>query len=157
MLGTVERKVVQWTCNHCDKECIPVREESRCLCGHRLKEHPSHAKPGGPAVRKPFACANSRCKCTKFMYIVAEGAWILRCQCKHKHTDHDPAAGPHKCTKPSCKTCDGFTSPWVCNCDHKWSDHTQRFIKKTLYTVDGKVVPAGVAQEMFNVKRGAPP
>lgn len=26
-----------WKCNDCAGECIPVRRESRCLCGHRLK------------------------------------------------------------------------------------------------------------------------
>lgn len=30
-LGVIERKVVEWTCGTCERKCIPVREESRCL------------------------------------------------------------------------------------------------------------------------------
>ena len=31
-----------WVCRTCQSECIPIRSESRCLCGHRLKEHGGH-------------------------------------------------------------------------------------------------------------------
>lgn len=40
-------EVLTWVCSACDKACIPVRSESRCLCGHRLKEHD---KPSGAGV-----------------------------------------------------------------------------------------------------------
>lgn len=58
-----------------------------------------------------------------FFYLVAEGSWILRCRCKHKHTEHDCGPGPHKCLK--CAGCTGFDSPWVCNCGHNWASHQQ--------------------------------
>jgi hypothetical protein len=48
-------------------------------------------------------------------------------RCKHKHTDHDPAT--RKCNKANCK-CDGFFSPWVCNCDHPWAEHTQVVVER---------------------------
>ena len=32
---------MNWECKNCKKTCIPIREESRCLCGHRLKAHAS--------------------------------------------------------------------------------------------------------------------
>lgn len=148
--------------------------------GHRYKEH----KPveGGDATPPRFACQARNCRCNDFFFIVAEvrmhcrmrrrcwcmtddlvvwlacafqGAWILRCRCKHKHTDHDPAAKPHGCTRPRC-ACGGFDrwavaeqgvfvcliacflllivdatpflslgSPWVCNCGHPWAMHQQ--------------------------------
>ena len=47
---------------------------------------------------------------------------ILRCQCKHKHTEHDPVS--KACTKAACH-CKGFHSPWHCNCNHPWAEHTQ--------------------------------
>lgn len=35
----------------------------------------------------------------------------LRCRCKHKHTEHDPAS--RACAKAGC-ACGGFDSPFVC-------------------------------------------
>ena len=147
---------VIWTCNHCKRECIPVRGESRCLCGHRYKEHKG----------KNFSCSHPGCKCRKFFFVVAEGAWILRCRCKHKHTDHDPVT--LKCKKRNCKTCTGFDSPWVCNCGHPWSEHTQGTKVRKIVVVDGREIPAsifaammgndedeagGIAPEINNVRR----
>ena len=147
---------VVWTCNHCKRECIPVRGESRCLCGHRYKEHKG----------KNFSCSHPGCKCRKFFFVVAEGAWILRCRCKHKHIDHDPVT--LKCKKRNCKACTGFDSPWVCNCGHPWSEHTQGTKVRKIVVVDGKEIPAsmfaammgsdedgagGIAPEINNVRR----
>ncbi len=36
--------------------------------------------------------------------------------------EHDPAT--RACAKAGCG-CGAFDSPWVCNCDHPWADHTQ--------------------------------
>ncbi len=157
---------VIWSCNECQRECIPVREQSRCLCGHRLQDHPTKrpaesdksvlARRNRGRYRKPLACCRDRCKCEKFYYVVAEGAWILRCRCKHKSTDHDPGPGRHKCKRPRCD-CSGFDSPWVCNCDHPWSAHTQRTVKQKVLIVDGMEMPmngdgiagiGGLAREM---------
>jgi hypothetical protein len=109
------KTVLVWRCKECDKECLRIREESRCMCGHRFKEH-------GRAGHK---CSNGNCKCAGFFYIIAEGAWILRCRCKHKHIEHDCTTLQHKCLKAGCKGCTGFDSPFVCNCDHQWSSHEQ--------------------------------
>jgi hypothetical protein len=116
--------IIKWACTECSNECIPVMRESRCLCGHRMKEHRSN--PRNPLA---FPCTSKSCKCTHFFYLVAEGAWILRCRCKHKHTDHDCGPGPHKCTK--CAACSGFDSPWVCNCGHTWASHLQQSVTIT--------------------------
>ncbi len=75
----------------------------------------------------PCRCKSGRCRCAGFFYIVAEGAWILRCRCKHKHVEHDPAT--HACSKAGC-SCGEFNSPWVCNCDHAWGDHAQVEVPK---------------------------
>ncbi|KAL3660066.1 hypothetical protein V7S43_014988 [Phytophthora oleae] len=126
------KMAIQWSCDKCKRECIPVREESRCLCGHRYKEHPSSVddpRVKSPAGFRAFACTSSKCSCRAFFYVVAEGAWILRCRCKHRHTDHDPGSKPFVCKKSKCG-CQGFDSPWVCNCDHPWSGHRQHRVEK---------------------------
>ncbi|KAL4448965.1 hypothetical protein ABPG77_007682 [Micractinium sp. CCAP 211/92] len=103
-------------CGTCQRECIPIRSESRCLCGHRHKEHQQDHAAGA------WRCGSKGCTCPGFFYIVAEGAWVLRCRCKHKHIEHSPAT--RACAKPGC-SCAAFDSPWVCNCDHPWAQHTQ--------------------------------
>jgi hypothetical protein len=35
---------IGWFCQGCNKNCCIIREECRCLCGHRLKEHPKNDK-----------------------------------------------------------------------------------------------------------------
>jgi hypothetical protein len=71
-------------------------------------------------------CSNQKCTCHRFFFIVAEGSWILRCRCKHKHVEHNPVT--HACAKSKC-ACSKFSSPWVCNCDHPWTDHQQREVR----------------------------
>lgn len=136
-----------WECKECQEECIQIRSESRCLCGHRRKEH------AGGEGSQPFRCHNSRCSCTRFFFIVAQGAWMLRCQCKHKAVEHDPVS--HKCRR--CTACQGFASPWTCNCGHKWEQHEQRERTKrqlsTLELAQGK----GLGNDLLGwdqVKRG---
>ncbi|GJP43680.1 hypothetical protein CLOM_g3118 [Closterium sp. NIES-68] len=162
-----------WTCRDCDRSCLPVRDESQCICGHRLREHrlkplnqhisseamaPDQVADTQPSDKNPelqklgslpgnpsdspsdsssssspsrlsscglfqVVCGRAKCACESFFFIPAQGSWILRCRCKHKHVEHDPSS--HRCTRPKC-SCDKFDSPWVCNCNHPWAHHTQR-------------------------------
>lgn len=123
-----------WRCRECSRECVPIRAQSRCLCGHRLAAH---------SADDGHACATCPCPCFKF--IVAEGAWILKCRCKHKHTDHAPAAAPHACAKPGC-LCAAFDSPWVCNCDHPWSAHEQLLVSKQVVTLGSLLASSSPAK-----------
>lgn len=132
----IQQKVVKahaWLCNICQKECIPIRTESRCLCGHRLKEH------GNVATCDSSKCKSGKCTCRSFFFVVAEGAWVLRCSCKHKHVEHDPVT--HRCVKPGC-SCEKFYSPWVCNCDHKWSDHKQVIVERVVESLASRMAGA---------------
>jgi len=117
---TAPRPRILWRCTCCKQHCIPVRRESRCLCGHRLKEHSSPS-----SVDSPFRCEAKSCVCQHFKFIVAEGAWILKCRCKHKHTEHDCSKPPFVCKKCPGSSCNGFDSPWVCNCGHGFAAHEQ--------------------------------
>lgn len=132
--------IIKWACQECRNECIPVMRESRCLCGHRMKEHKLN-----PKDNKTFPCASKGCRCNHFFYLVAEGAWILRCRCKHKHTDHECGPGAHKCLK--CAACAGFDSPWVCNCGHTWSAHKQRTVVITESNIIDELGPEPAARK----------
>jgi len=161
MASALTKRCLTWSCDHCDRECVPIRTESRCLCGHRLKDHcsvtetpPKYGSAVASSACKPrltsLCCMNQQwsvvfhhgqsaivrrckaagCKCKGFFFIVAEGAWVLRCRCKHKHTDHNAAT--HACSKAGC-TCSQFDSPWVCNCNHPWAQHTQAIVDKQVH------------------------
>ena len=71
--------------------------------------HVCFMRAGAPATpdNVKFKCGSKGCACKHFFFIVAEGAWILRCRCKHKHIEHDCGSKPFKCKKPRC-TCNGF-------------------------------------------------
>lgn len=99
-------------------------------------------------------CNCGGCACPRFFYIVAQGAWALRCRCKHKHTEH--AAASRACTKRGC-ACEGFDSPWVCNCDHAWAEHAQQEVADMPSTSVVSML-AAAAQEIEtwqHVQRGA--
>lgn len=139
----ISKPAIKWTCDNCNTECIPVRGQSRCLCGHRYHEHK-------PDKHGRFKCSRPGCKCHHFFFVVAEGAWILRCRCKHKHTDHDPSRGRHPCKKRGCD-CSGFDSPWVCNCGCPWSSHTQSTKLIKFVQVNGREMPASLFAQMVGV------
>ncbi|KAK9824763.1 hypothetical protein WJX74_005857 [Apatococcus lobatus] len=91
-----------WICRSCSCECVPIRDESRCLCGHRLRQHSD--------CSRGFRCSESGCSCKRFFFIMAEGC-----------------------------SCNCFTSPFVCNCDHPWSEHHQVIREKKVLTLDEMV------------------
>jgi hypothetical protein len=137
ILAAVSQKqhtTIIWQCNECLNECIPVRRESRCLCGHRLKEHSMPSSSSSSTAKKlQIPCQVARCPCKHFFFVVAEGAWVLRCRCKHKHIEHDCSARPYKCKKCStASSCSGFDSPWICNCGHAWGSHSQQLVVRSV-------------------------
>ena len=117
---------VVWRCKMCEPTnsvCCRVKpRKGECLCGHKLADHIGGARRGPTSTKgKPFSC--TKCPCTRFQYHVRIGGWQVRCQCKHKHTDHDPVT--HRCrkTKPGSGgapcPCSHFEARWVCNCGHR--------------------------------------
>ena len=140
------KPAIKWT-NSAGQKCIPIRGESRCLCGCRKKVH----KWDG----KAFKCTKPGCKCKSFFFIVAEGAWKLRCSCKHHAApDHDPSPGKHKCMRRNCN-CTGFVSPWVCNCGAPWNAHTQSIEMIKFVSVGGQEMPASLFAQMAGVEENA--
>eukprot|EP00981_Chlorochromonas_danica_P013517 scaffold6421_cov251-Ochromonas_danica.AAC.11 len=45
--GSGSHNNVQWLCHACNNECLVITRESRCLCGHRRKEHLNSATSQG--------------------------------------------------------------------------------------------------------------
>eukprot|EP00892_Ulva_mutabilis_P010315 jgi/Ulvmu1/7656/UM038_0085.1 len=125
-----------WECRHCKKACVNVNSQSQCICGHRLCYH------GAGGKESDFRC--KKCPCKKFFFIMSEGSWVLRCRCKHKHTEHDP--NTRKCKKASCK-CTCFESPWVCNCNHPWAEHDHKLITREV-----KIFGSGCEMEAANLQ-----
>lgn len=125
------------------------------MCGHRQKEHDPASVVG------PSKCRSAKCRCSGFFFVVAEGAWVLRCRCKHKHVEHDPST--RACAKAGC-SCTQFDSPWVCNCDHPWSEHRQIVVQREVLSISDRMAGmtmddalAGPAPEVNNyagLKRG---
>lgn len=119
-----------------------MTSQSQCICGHRLCYHDSGSRASDFRLDSSLAvgfqsgctkhqglkpCRCKKCPCKKFFFIMSEGSWVLRCRCKHKHTEHDP--NTRKCKKVNCK-CSCFQSPWVCNCDHAWVEHDHKLVTR---------------------------
>ncbi|KAJ4457476.1 hypothetical protein PAPYR_7072 [Paratrimastix pyriformis] len=125
-------------CNQCQRDCIPANSQSWCFCNHRYSAHDP---------QNGFRCTAPRCPCKQFYFHVTSGSWQVRCQCKHKNIEHD-VAPPHKCKKPACAgKCQGFQSPWCCNCDHPWTDHQTMFAERDVVSLAERfdINPEGVA------------
>jgi len=113
-------------------DCIRVGDESRCFCGHSLKEHVDYK---GPKSLCP--CTNASCYCPDFSFIPSRPEdvgefwlqrrpnfdptkWRAKCGCKHPHTSHKPT-GLRSCNECSCVK---FESNFLCvACDKHWEEH----------------------------------
>ena len=65
------------------------------------------------------------------------------------------------CSKPACsKTCKGFDSPFVCNCDCGWAAHKQELRQRVAKTLEelalggGEQSLAGEVNRWDQLKRG---
>ena len=109
----------------------------------------------GSKRNRPLKCEYAGCNCPEFLYHCQQGHWQVKCECKHKHTDHDPVTGKCKKMKPGRKPCEctGFVSTWKCHCGHGWADHITDFV-----AVNGKAddlrrqwVVSGLRKEMKSI------
>ena len=84
----------------------------------------------GSKRNRPLKCEFTGCNCPEFLYHCQQGHWQVKCECKHKHTDHDPASGKCNKLKPGRIPCEcmGFVSTWKCHCGHGWADHITDFV-----------------------------
>ena len=111
----------------------------RCRCKHKHIDH--------DASKATHPCKRERCSCTQFdRYRTTRG-------CVHY--------GGGGCIQSHLASCRSLVfharSPWVCNCDHAWTQHKQVFRKKTVFTMNGVPIPTSVAAEMNLVARGSNP
>ncbi|XP_007945204.1 protein FAM221B [Orycteropus afer afer] len=127
---------IGWRCPHYLWDCFQIGEESKCFCGHLLKEHQIISDISVP-------CAVSQCRCLMFCFIPSRPeevdefwvtrratydpkAWRAQCRCKHNHEDHR-ATGSHPCRRYGC-CCNCFESNFLCAaCDRRWEEHETFF------------------------------
>ena len=127
---------VVWRCTKCETSnsvcCRVQRSKGTCLCGHKLIDHNTTSKEPwtGSRRNKPLKCEYKNCKCPEFMYHCQQGHWQVKCECKHKHTDHDPVTQKCNKMKPGRKPCEcqAFVSTWKCHCGHGWAGHITDFV-----------------------------
>lgn len=138
---------VRWKCRECNQNCVNCISESRCLCGHRLRQHNAGAAGG-----KGWHCDERGCKCGQFNYIFGQGALLLRCRCKHKAIEHEAGPGEHPCKNARCD-CTKYDSPFICNCDHPYSSHFLEFTERRIPRAPGV---AGAVAEMLSAASMGP-
>eukprot|EP00943_MAST-04B_sp_MAST-4B-sp1_P002012 g2012.t1 len=127
---------VVWRCTKCEVTnsvcCRVQRSKGLCLCGHKLMDHNTTSKEPwtGSKRNRPLRCEYIGCACPEYMYHCQQGHWQVKCECKHKHTDHDPVTQKCNKMKPGrnpCK-CQAFSASWKCHCGHNWCDHITDFV-----------------------------
>ncbi|XP_066112881.1 protein FAM221B isoform X2 [Saccopteryx bilineata] len=132
----ISRLYIGWRCPHYLWDCFRIGDESKCFCGHLLREHQIISDISVP-------CDVSQCRCRMFCFIpscpeaVGEfwlrrrasfdpKAWRAQCRCKHSHEDH-AATRFHPCRVKGC-SCNCFESNFLCAaCDQCWEEHETYF------------------------------
>ncbi|XP_045696871.1 protein FAM221B [Phyllostomus hastatus] len=127
---------IGWRCPHYLWDCFRIGDESKCFCGHLLREHQIISDISVP-------CNVNQCRCLMFCFIPSRPeevgqfwlrrrasfdpkAWRAQCRCKHNHEDH-AATGSHPCRVKGC-CCNCFESNFLCAaCDRRWEEHQTFF------------------------------
>ncbi|XP_053424976.1 protein FAM221B [Nycticebus coucang] len=127
---------IGWRCPHYLWDCFRIGDESKCFCGHLLREHRIISDISVP-------CNVSQCRCLMFCFIPSRPeevgefwlkrratfdpkAWRAQCRCKHSHEEH-AATGSHPCRHRDC-CCRYFESNFLCAaCDRRWEEHVTFF------------------------------
>ncbi|KAM9675706.1 protein FAM221B [Dama dama] len=127
---------IGWRCPHYLWDCFRIGDESKCFCGHLLREHQIISDISVP-------CNVGQCRCLMFCFIPSRPeevgefwlkrratfdpkAWRAQCRCKHSHEDHT-ATGSHSCRVKGC-CCSCFESNFLCAaCDRRWEEHETFF------------------------------
>uniref|UniRef100_A0A8C3VWH6 Family with sequence similarity 221 member B n=1 Tax=Catagonus wagneri TaxID=51154 RepID=A0A8C3VWH6_9CETA len=127
---------IGWRCPHYLWDCFRIGEESKCFCGHLLREHRIISDISVP-------CSVGQCRCLVFCFIPSRPeevgefwlkrratfdprAWRAQCRCKHSHEDH-AATRSHSCRVKGC-CCNCFESSFLCAaCDRRWEEHETFF------------------------------
>ncbi|KAM5258434.1 protein FAM221B isoform 2-T2 [Hipposideros larvatus] len=131
---------IGWRCPHYLWDCFRIGDESKCFCGHLLREHQIISDISVP-------CNVSQCRCLMFCFIPSRPeevgefwlkrratfdpkAWRAQCRCKHSHEDH-AATKSHPCRVKGC-CCNCFESNFLCAaCDRRWEEHETFFETKS--------------------------
>ncbi|XP_036891913.1 protein FAM221B [Sturnira hondurensis] len=147
---------IGWRCPHYLWDCFRIGDESKCFCGHLLREHQIVSDISVP-------CNVNQCRCLMFCFIPSHPeevgqfwlrrratfdpkAWRAQCRCKHNHEDH-AATGSHPCRVKGCY-CNCFESNFLCAaCDRRWEEHQTFFETEETRRRGGR--PHGADYEPF--------
>ncbi|XP_073907599.1 protein FAM221B isoform X2 [Castor canadensis] len=124
-LGKKKKRVscvyIRWRCPHYLWDCFQIGEESKCFCGHLLKEHQIISDTFVP-------CTVSQCRCPMFCFIPSRPeevgefwvkrratfdpkAWRAQYRCKHSHEEH-AVTGTHPCRHHGSDTVNNWHRPF---------------------------------------------
>ena len=139
-----DRLYVHWTAdNGAGKECVRVKGNCMCFCGHNFKSHAWY--------EKGMQCRCGDCRCTGFDYLPRQASWSLTCTaCKHSAVEHDGRRdGP--CSKAGCG-CAMFHSSYKCMCGGAWSTHVTTVESASERKALGKPVDTEVVAQRIKQK-----
>ncbi|XP_066473457.1 protein FAM221B [Tiliqua scincoides] len=149
---------IGWRCPEYLWDCFRVGDESKCFCGHLLKQHQVYVER-----RATVPCTLPKCRCQGFTFIPSHpeevgefwlrrrtgfdpAAWRAKCRCKHTHEEH-AATGARACSVRGC-CCMAFTSNFLCAaCDRRWEEHETFFESEETRRKGGR--PCGEAYLPF--------
>lgn len=149
---------IGWRCPEYLWDCFRVGDESKCFCGHLLKQHQVYVEK-----RATVPCTLPGCRCQGFTFIPSHpeevgefwlrrrtgfdpAAWRAKCRCKHTHEEH-AATGARACSVRGC-SCPAFTSNFLCAaCDRRWEEHETFFESEETRRKGGR--PCGEAYLPF--------
>ncbi|CEL95721.1 unnamed protein product [Vitrella brassicaformis CCMP3155] len=153
------RLFVHWV-NSRGRECVRIKNDCLCLCGHSWKAHEWY-----DLLHKQAPCRCPGCKCPQFSYLPHQGSWYLHCKCKHLATQHFVNGLPSPCqvrvtlangqTRPC--GCEGLQSTYRCKCGESFHEHTTVIETESERRAAGKPVDADtVAHRLERVHRARP-
>ena len=121
-------------------ECYEIGPDSRCFCGHMYKSHAWYNIDD-----KNVHCRVPDCRCPLYAYVNGNGAWFIRCTCKHAYQDHMDRGLPVDCQQEGC-SCQAFYSAFCCSCGDGWAGHGTVFEneseRRNRYTSASVLLPA---------------
>ena len=121
-----------WKCDACDAICCRIRKNKySCMCSHRLRDHDAG---------NGFRCADLKCDCKRYAFMVQDSTEPHRCRCKHKPAEH-ASTPPYGCRKCPSGVCEAFDSPWVCNCGHSPQERESEWPRRSNLGVSRMATP----------------
>eukprot|EP00920_Eleutheroschizon_duboscqi_P043998 GHVT01104894.1.p1 GENE.GHVT01104894.1~~GHVT01104894.1.p1 ORF type:complete len:291 (+),score=1.11 GHVT01104894.1:769-1641(+) len=86
-----DRLCIHWVNWVTKMECMRIKPDNRCSCGHALKSHEWYDR-----TQLHCGCRCPGCSCKAFDYLPSQGSWTATCICKHLAAEHYRVAPSHR-------------------------------------------------------------